>query len=471
MLLLTVAYAPGVFKESFWSDDYPALMDTPGIVDHLLRDARPTSAGLLSISFSQLRSPQNAWVLRLLALLGLFLLYLVIARSISSLKNSWAANFSIAIALCIPTFQMYIHWSIAWFYPWATLWGVLAFRFWRSNELLKRFFGVLFLTLALTTYPPAALFFMAMIAVVGVFNNSKSREILVEIIHGMILLAVSTVTSTLAIFLAMHFSNTSASQRVSFITFSDIPQKITWLLSRPLVVGLRPFLVDSPAPFWALFTAFPLLLVLFIGLKRQANRMGESIWLRGPAVVLPMLLSLIPLVITADNQIEFRILPGYCWGTLSIGIFLLLNEVESSLAKTKLRESGKKYVMLTLPVILTFVAVFTINLHYWQLFGGPYQKKTDFLNEKISLCASTADFGDVVIVPPKVPFPSLPRLGVFSTVTDLASEWVPVPNVQILLKQHQLNASVTYLPIRPPRLPIEDGVCLIDLEEYANLLK
>lgn len=298
LLLLAVAYAPGVFKESFWSDDYPALMDTPGVADHLLRDARPTSAGLLSISFSQLRSPQDAWVLRLLALLGLFFLYLVIARGISSLKNSWAANFSIAIALCIPTFQMYVHWSIAWFYPWATLWGVLAFKFWRSKELLKKFFGVLFLTLALTTYPPAALFFMAMIAVVGVFNNLKSREILVEIIHGMILLAISAVTSTLAIFLTIHFSNTSASQRVSLITLSDIPQKIIWLVSRPLVVGLRPFLVDSPAPLWALITAFPLLLVLFIGIKGQANRMGESIWLRGPAAALPLLLS----HSTSDNR-------------------------------------------------------------------------------------------------------------------------------------------------------------------------
>lgn len=164
-------------------------------------------------------------------------------------------------------------------------------------------------------------------------------------------------------------------------------------------------------------------------------------------------------------------MPGYCWGTLSIGIFLLLNEVESSLATTKLRESRKKYVLLTFPVILVFVAVFTINLHYWQLFGGPYEKKTKFLNKKISACVSTADFNAVLIVPPKAPFPSLPRLGVFSTSTDLASEWIPKPNVQVLLEQRHLNASVTYLTIRPLPLPIENGACLIDLQEYENLLK
>lgn len=36
IIIILTAYAPGVFKESFWSDDYPALMDTPGVVDHLL---------------------------------------------------------------------------------------------------------------------------------------------------------------------------------------------------------------------------------------------------------------------------------------------------------------------------------------------------------------------------------------------------------------------------------------------------
>lgn len=470
-LLIAVAYAPGVFRESFWSDDYPALVDTPGIVDHLLRDARPTSAGLISVSFSLLHSPQNGWVLRLIALFGLLFLFIVISRTVLPSKDSGIANFAIAVAFCIPTFQTYVHWSITWFYSWTALWGVIAFRCWRSHRRWYKVLGVLFLVLALTSYPPAALFFFAVIAVVGVLNHSGSRQILTELLHGLVLLVISIAPSALVIFLSMNFSHVSASKRVSLISIPDIPDKIVWLISRPLVVGLRPFLVDSPTPVWALITSLPLLLVLLIGLQRQSNRAGESIWLRESAVALPLILSLIPIAIVTDNQIEFRILPGYCWGVLSIAVFLLLLEIKKIVAKTKLRDTQTRYILLFVPVSLAFVAIFTINQHYSQLFGGPYQKKTKFLIDKISLCASTTAFDEVLIVPPKTPFPSLQRLGVFSTVTDLASEWVPKPSVQVLLKQHLLDASVTYLPIRPLKLPIKNGVCLIDLEEYKAVLK
>jgi hypothetical protein len=471
LLLIFAAYAPGVLKESFWSDDYPALVDTPGIVDHLLRDARPTSAGLISVSFSMLGSPQNAWLLRLLALLGISILYIVISRYLSLPKNSIIANISIAIAFCIPTFQMYVHWAIAWIYAWALLMSVLAFIFWRSEVSWKKVFGVIFLVAALTTYPPAALFYLALISVKGVFINSRSREILTELFQGLLLLLISLVFASIFIFFSMRLSHVVASNRVSLITLSDIPHKIVWLVSRPIVIGLRPFLIDSPRPIWALATTVPILFALFVGLKRQSSRIGESYLARGVVIALPLLLSLIPIAITADNQIEFRILPGYCWGILSISTFLLVSEVQSTLAKTPWREMLKKSISFVVVALISFVAVLTTNLHYWQLFGDPYQKKTIFLTKEISSCALSGNFNSVLILPPKTAFPSLPRLGVFSTVTDLASGWVPEPNVQILLKQKHLRASTTYLLIRPSKVSSKDGVCLIDLQNYRNLLK
>ena len=77
VLIILIAYAPGVFKESFWSDHYPALMDTPGLVDHLLRDARPTPAALLSRSFSLINDPASAWTLLCLALFTLLLIFIL----------------------------------------------------------------------------------------------------------------------------------------------------------------------------------------------------------------------------------------------------------------------------------------------------------------------------------------------------------------------------------------------------------
>ena len=105
VFIILLAYAQGVFRESFWSDDYPAIMDTQGVVDHLLKDARPTAAALFSPSFSLLNGPANAWILRFLALIALLLIFLFISKRINNSKYSNIGKFAIAIAFCSPSFQ------------------------------------------------------------------------------------------------------------------------------------------------------------------------------------------------------------------------------------------------------------------------------------------------------------------------------------------------------------------------------
>ena len=102
----------------------------------------------------------------------------------------------------------------------------------------------------------------------------------------------------------------------------------------------------------------------------------------------------------------------------------------SFLANAKVRG----VTLLLAPTVLALVAVLTINSHYIDLFGAPYQKKTEFLNKSISSCLNSGSVNSVLILPPKLPFPSFQRLGVFSMSTDLASEWVPKPNAELLLQ-------------------------------------
>jgi hypothetical protein len=64
----------------------------------------------------------------------------------------------------------------------------------------------------------------------------------------------------------------------------------------------------------------------------------------------------------------------------------------------------------------------------------------------------------------------LPRLGVFSMSTDLASSWVPKPNVEALLKLRQINATVFYFESRPISLQSSKTNCIIDLEDYRKVL-
>jgi hypothetical protein len=279
-VLIFLAYAPGVFKESFWSDDYPALMDTPGFAQHVLRDGRPTAAGIFTISFSLLGDPVNAWILRCLALIALLLIFLFLANRISNPNHRNIGIFSMAIAFCLPSFQMYVHWSITWLFLWGALAGLYSHHYWSSRLILKKILAVLLLVSALTVYPPTALFFFAAIIVLSVLNESTTSKLVSELRQASILLMISGVLAAVVIFVSLQIAGVSANKRVSILTLSDIPEKFVWILSRPLVVGFRPFMVDSPTPIFALLTSLPVMVIVFFGIRKQSKNLDESIHIR-----------------------------------------------------------------------------------------------------------------------------------------------------------------------------------------------
>ena len=468
--VILFAYSPGVFKESFWSDDYGALMDTSSFVAHVLKDGRPVSAGLFSMSFSLLDGPANAWILRSLSLITLILIFLFISNLIKNSRHKNIGIFSIAIAFCLPSFQMYVHWSLTWFFLWATLAGLYAFHFWSSKLKARKIFAVFLLAIVLAVYPPTAVFYFSVITIVNVMNESKLSKFLSDTVHGLALLVISGTVSVLSIFMTMKFMGISANARVSIVTISEIPEKVVWLITRPLVVGMRPFMIDSPSPKIALITSIPMVLILAMGIRKQSIDLSESIFHRAIYLILPLILTLIPIIITSDNQLEFRVLLGYCWGTATLASYFLLVAIRNWLGSLNVNSLFKTFSILVVPSILVFVSISSINSHYRDLFESPYNKKNAFLNSKISSCFSSSFLENVLILPPKLPFPSLPRLGVFSTSTDLASSWVPKPNVELLLKLRGVNVSVTYLDVRPPDREVLTASCVIDLEDFRKSL-
>lgn len=470
MILIILAFAPGVFVESFWSDDYSILMETRNMAEHVLGDARPTLAAALYASFSLLQSPAFGWILRCLALIALLLIFLFISKSLKKSLHYKMGIFCVAIAFCLPSFQMYVHWTNAWLFLWAALAGIYSFHLWNSESMLRKVFGVLLLVLALTTYPLTGLFYFSAIMATNVLNESKSSKFRSDVFRGLTLLITSGIISISVAFASIQIAGMSRNGRVKLITLPEIPEKIAWLLSRPLVVGLRPFSIDSPTPSIALVTSLPVLLILFLGIRRQSQLLGESFLDRAFAIAIPLILTLIPIMITSDNQIEFRLLSGYCWGILAIASFFLIIEIKSLKLILKSGRRLEKTAILMTSTALALIAITTVNLHYMQLFSGPYQKKTAFLNTQISSCFSKGVVENVVILPPKEPFPSFQRLGVFSMATDLASIWVPKSNVELLLQLRKLERPIKYLESRPNSTKIPKTQCVIDLEEYRKLL-
>lgn len=470
VLIILFAFAPGVFTESFWSDDYTALMDTQGLADHVLKDARPTAAFLLSNSFSLIKNPTNSWILRCLALITLLLIFLFINKLINGSKYREFGTFSIAIAFCLPSFQMYVHWSTTWFYLLAALAGLYAFHFWSSKLAYQKILGVFCLVVALTVYPPTALFFFSVLAVTNIVNESRNDKFFAGAIQGITLLLISGAVSVLVVFTTMEIANVSPNKRVTLVTLSEVPEKIIWLFSRPVVIGLRPFMIDSPTASMALFTSIPVLIILIFGMKQQCKKLGESLLYKGLLVAILLLLSLAPIVVTSDNQIEFRILPGLSWGIAAIAIYFLLVMLNLWLNSLKVNVKLRGIYLLVVPLMLSVVSISSINSHYKDLFSSPYQKKNAFLRAKITSCFDSTSIKSVVIIPPEMPFPTLKRLGVFSMSTDLASEWVPKANLELLLSQAKIKVPVEYLKTRTMDARATATECIIDLEEFRKLL-
>jgi hypothetical protein len=456
--------------ESLWNDDYGSMIDSRGIANHALMDARPTLAAVLYSSFLFAKDPSDAWILRSLALLALLFVFLRVSQKIKDSHNYNFGIISVGIAFCIPSIQMYIHWANTWSFLWASLAGIVAFDLWLVKSKSKKILAICLLALALTIYPPAALFYFSIISVRNVVNECKSSKFFSDAIRGLALLMISGLVSIFLAFATMQIVGVSPNDRVGIVRISGIPEKLIWLLSRPIVIGLRPFTIDSPTPLFALITSIPIILILLFGIRRQSERLKELFFLRATAIVIPLLLTLIPIVITADNQIEFRLLSGYCWGVLAIAVFFLLGGIQKFFITLNTTRKLDKVGVLVTSGILVISAFFTVNLHYVQLFGGPYQQKTTFLNSRISLCINEQFVETVLIVPPKLPFPSYKRLGVFSMSTDLASPWVPKANVEVLLKERNIRVPVSYLELRPSTIKVQKTQCVIDLEEFRQLL-
>lgn len=469
-LIICIAFSPGVFMESFWSDDYMSLMHTDKVVDLLLSDGRPTQAVATILGFSLIESPHQAWILRASALIAMIFLFLSIAKQIEKSRRGNMGIFAIAIAFCLPSFQMYIHWAQLWSLLWAALASVLALRFWSTNGIAKKFLGVLLLVFALTDYPPVALFYFSVIVIVNVVNVSKTSKILEDSIQGFLLFIVSLTFSIAAVSLSLRLSQINPTARVRLVEVSEIFDKVVWLFTRPIAVGLRPFMIDSPAPWFAVVSAFPAMAIIFFGIKAQVRFLNESNFQRLFLTAFLLVFTLLPVIVSPENQIEFRIIPGYCWGITSLVVYFSLIRIDQWVIKNKFKRQQKKVIFLLAPIALILVSVLTVNLRYFELFNNSYQVKNNFLNSKIALCSKANQIESITIIPPKQKFPSLKRLGVYSMSTDLYSNWVTEPNVELLLRESGVNSPVKYLENRQATINLTPINCLIDLEEFRQLL-
>jgi hypothetical protein len=317
------------------------------------------------------------------------------------------------------------------------------------------------MALSFSIYPPATFFTFSFLFLLAWYKKLKLSEIICEYRKLVILYIVGCSTGLAVSMALMHIFGVQRNSRVGVVTITELPMKVIWVITRPIVVGFRPFMIDSPSAMAALFTSLPFILLFLASIYLQSRTLKENFLKRTTVLSAVLFSSLIPLLIVKDNQFEFRTIAGFCWSILILCLIFL--QETRFLCNFKF----SNFISNALIILVIFIGMFSINMNFKELFRDPYVTKNHFLESEILRCKQDPSISSILVLDALEPYPTRNRLGVYSTVTDLAHSWVIRPNMTILTKKLDVNLPIFFSSSFSKK---SSGQCLIDLEKFRILL-
>lgn len=257
----------------------------------------------------------------------------------------------------------------------------------------------------------------------------------------------------LYLFTYLRLNSLDANPRVSFVALGDVFDKIFWFLSRPFALSFRPFLIDSPSLpniLIFLFCVTTAIVLLF--------RLALGSWLRAIEQVFVLFiflaLSILPLLLAAQNQIDLRFVASNTWIVLFTFIYLF---------GSIFREASKPWVSC-IAVLLLFTA-FTLNSRYFSFIRPTFLTNQTFIAGALENCTEEQITAGLVIVGRTTPWSDKPLIGFYSQMTDFQSEWVPVGALEMYLEEHQFPHST--LPMMDV-YGVNDSRCPVRMDDYGR---
>jgi hypothetical protein len=430
-------YAPLILRRSAWSDDLPFLLN-PG-TRKLFADGRPVFAVLNRLAFSSADTISGLTVVRGLGLLGIAFLLAYLTRLL--LELGWSPKAAILTGMSIgllPPFHAYAGWATVFSFPWVMLLSAFAGRQWlKALEDRRRAnagFAMVAMTLALLTYPPAAMFCWAWPVLRLLCQPAGPRSGVVDARRTGLLVALSGSISLLIARLTMALLDIQADPRFQFIdSMPDLVEKARWFVTRPVAIAVRPFIISSPSDLVGLFTAIPVLIFLTFGLLLRFE--GTIVRRLATMAILGLMASLTMLshLLSVDNQVEYRFMAG-----LIVVTWIALVVAGRELLSWALTRFGIGIDIATIGVLAmslvivpaTVAALRNVN----QVFVRPAVIKEDHLLEQLSGFDPEQHHRLIVIDAPGS-WPTRQNLGIYSVRTDLAHSWVIEANLRLLLAE------------------------------------
>jgi hypothetical protein len=304
-----LVYLPAIFVTFAVSDDYTFLYEVKrheiGLSRMIVEGGRPLYALGNMWAFSAMHGIGDLRWLRAFAVVGIAALATTFYRALEGekLPRPAALAFCLLIGL-MPSFQVYVAWPSTAFYPWSALLAGVAFTAidpsrtvrlsWRCTTL-----AVVLLTAAIAIYQPAAMMFWLFAGIAWLTPSSPPRRrdiVRAGAVMGAALAADYALAQGLPVIL---YSETSKFARSALVT--DIPQKIKWFFSKPLLDALNLPLI---AP--RVWVASLLIIFVISGLWLYFHGTPTTRLARMALAAILLPLSYLPNLLVAENWSSYR---------------------------------------------------------------------------------------------------------------------------------------------------------------------
>jgi hypothetical protein len=461
MVVAFLIYFPLILKEQIFSDEYDLLGSGNSLAEHIKKDGRPAGAMVYKIMALIVDAPQDLFILRLTSLISAIVLLKMLSRKFQKIENSKMHQAILVSSIFLPTFVLYIFWGMLSYFMIAVTLSFISFELWSSEENRKRILAVIIQITAILVYPPSAFTTFALMGVLYLFSSESISESVRNIGKWIIFTCISGVIAISIVLLDTKLNDFSLNTRVKTVQLNDLPEKIIWIFTRPFLISTRLFDIRSPSSFEALFSFTIFALVLFAGLKIRFVH-AKLILVKVILFLTTILLSLAPIILSSDNQFDYRLILGP-----SISMFLALGFCLIEIAKVI--DSKSRLGIALLLSVFTF-GVFSMHSHSSKLFLEPYEIKMKLISDSVKVCfEENRSPQSISIIGKNQVFDQRKNLGLFSMKTDLASSWVPIPSFEwAIFENHFPELPVRFLE-SDSYIPPES--CSIDFAAFAESFK
>jgi len=435
-LYLLLTFGLTVYKPSFWSDDYAALVTPKDMSLALFGDLRPIWASTTFLSFGLIPEEVVSPLLRTLAIFSLYLIYSSTLDLVSPERREAKVYILLLTIFTLPSISIIVHWNIFWQNGYAIWFSILSLRsFIHSSGCFPIYKSAILFSIAFLTYPPSAFTVLGIFAVLVKYKLIGQQITWKSIFKFLSLLTFTSIMSIYFAKLIIRLMDFEKNERVQFITLQELPDKLIFIF-KVIVLPFNLFGVTHPTNTSNLIIVFSSL-VLFL-LSFSSFYMSQNIFTsheNNMKSTFLALCSLMPLLATVDNQFEYRTLAGISifvtYVTLEVALFVVKQLPALPLVDKVLSVVNFNSKYLAIHVLIVISAL--CNVRYFNFFYYQYNASKSFITSAMSECEKNRYMDNIVLIPiDDIEYTK--RIGTYSMTTDLVSGWVPIPATKYFLE-------------------------------------